>query len=742
MRRLIESDRSLHILLVVFGALALFYSLIIPLFEGPDEDDHFRYARFLADRHALPVQQFVSGGGEAGHQGWQPPLYYTLAALVIAPLDTSDFPERLWRNPAATFLGDPACCGRNIYFHTDSENFPFTGTTLAVHVARLLSILFGALTVWATYRMAQVLAPGTLVPLAAGAVVAFNPSFLFSAALVSNDALLAALAALILLWWVKLLNGQLALTARYATVLGVLLGLALLTKTTALGLIPFGIVVVGYVAWRRKEARAGSAAVALMLGIVLLLSGWWFVRNQLLYGDPLAYGLMSVSALFPRAGPLTVPELFQISLPWLWQTFWGGPTPGDFAPGLLVALAVLSVLGTAGMVVFLKRNPQAAVRESILLLVAWLAFIFVAQVQFIRTTVGADQGRYLFPAISALAFFLAAGLSQLTIYRGQLSTGNRKSLTRSCQWLIVVFSFGLGLAVPFAYTLPAYARPALLAPSDLTRITRLVHVTFAEQFQLLGYDLDARSVKPGENVKVTLYWRALAPMPESYRVFVHLIGQDNRSAGGVDVIPARGAFPTVYWKPGDTLRDTVTVPVAQNAMPGKYSVEIGVYPSGNAGARLPVTELDDDRAVVDAVKVEPLNALAYTPQARLGATFDSRANLMGYDTRVDGNQLLLTLYWQSTARLDRDYTVFVHVLDTTGKIVAQADRQPQNGNYPTSMWDPGEQVKDDYEFTLPRAGEYRVKVGMYRPDTGDRLPVSGAGSESDHVAFTVPGVAQ
>ncbi len=79
-----------------------------------------------------------------------------------------------------------------------------------------------------------------------------------------------------------------------------------------------------------------------MLGSIVLISGWWFVRNQILYGDPLAYQLMLTSAIFPRAGPLTPPELFQISLPWLWQTFWGGPTPGDFAPALLLALGALT----------------------------------------------------------------------------------------------------------------------------------------------------------------------------------------------------------------------------------------------------------------------------------------------------------------------------------------------------------------------------------------------------------------
>ena len=91
--------------------------------------------------------------------------------------------------------------------------------------------------------------------------------------------------------------------------------------------------------------------------------------------------------------------------------------------------------------------------------------------------------------------------------------------------------------------------------------------TLADQFQLLGYDLDTHAAKPGDTLHVALYWRALAPMGESYRIFVHLIGQGDRNVGGTDVIPTRGAFPTVYWKPGDTLRDGVQIPSASNAPP-------------------------------------------------------------------------------------------------------------------------------------------------------------------------------
>jgi len=731
----------LAVLLTAFLALALFYSLILPLFEGPDEDDHFRYAKIIADQRALPVQLFEPGGGAAGHQGWQPPLYYSLAAALISPVDTSDFSQHLWRNDAATFVGDPACCGRNIYYHTDSENLPFTRTTLAVHLARLLSILFGAVTVAATYKLTETVLRGSprfaatrhALALAAAAVVAFNPSFLFASALVSNDAALAALSSLVLVMWVRILTDQSTPTLKSAMFLGLLVGLALLVKTTAVGLIPFSVFVLLVVGWRKRDWRFLFAGSAVMLATIVFLAGWWFVRNTVLYGDPIAYRLMTASAIFPRAGPLTLPELFQISLPWLWQTFWGGPTPGDFSPLLLLALALLTALAFIGIVVGVVRISNFEFRISVFLLAAWLGFILVAQIQFIQTTIGADQGRYLFPAIAAMALLFVVGLSEL----GRWIEFRVSNLEFVISPSIILVFFLLALFVPLAYTMPAYAHPALASESDLARATHPLQTDFANLIELRGYDLDARSVKPGDALRVTLYWRALARMSESYRVFVHLVGQNDRMAGGTDVIPARGAFPTVYWKPGDALRDVVLVPVAANAAPGKYAIEVGLYPVGKPAERLNVIGSDDARALLESIKVAPRQTLTYSPQTRVDANFAGKAKLIGYDVSnlaKDSQGLGLVLYWQSLALFDRDYTVFVHALDASGKTIAQADQQPQGGNYPTSLWEPGEQIRDDYVLALP-PGDYRIEIGLYRADTGERVPVSGEDGKVDHVEF-------
>jgi len=95
--------------------------------------------------------------------------------------------------------------------------------------------------------------------------------------------------------------------------------------------------------------------------------------------------------------------------------------------------------------------------------------------------------------------------------------------------------------------------------------------------------------------------------------------------------------------------------------------------------------------------------------------------LSGYTLAPTAEGLYVTLFWQAKNVPDADYTVFVHVVDANDTIVAQADAQPLYGQYPTSIWSPGESVVDERGIAIP-AGEYRIFVGLYRWETLERLP--------------------
>ena len=73
------------------------------------------------------------------------------------------------------------------------------------------------------------------------------------------------------------------------------------------------------------------------------------------------------------------------------------------------------------------------------------------------------------------------------------------------------------------------------------------------------------------------------------------------------------------------------------------------------------------------------------------------------------------------ARLTENYDVFLHLLDASGNVVAQTDRQPLSGLAPTSFWEPGERLRDAYTIPLPAdlaPDSYRIKVGFYLRESG------------------------
>ena len=128
-------------------------------------------------------------------------------------------------------------------------------------------------------------------------------------------------------------------------------------------------------------------------------------------------------------------------------------------------------------------------------------------------------------------------------------------------------------------------------------------------------------------------------------------------------------------------------------------------------------------------KVSPVideSTIPHPAYADVGQDF----RLLGYDLKPTqarpGETLHLTLYWEAVRKPAGDYTVFAHLIDPGGQMRAQEDNQPQDGMYPTYLWDEGERVQDEYELTIaPDAppGTYQIAVGMYYLPTLERLSV-------------------
>jgi hypothetical protein len=110
-------------------------------------------------------------------------------------------------------------------------------------------------------------------------------------------------------------------------------------------------------------------------------------------------------------------------------------------------------------------------------------------------------------------------------------------------------------------------------------------------------------------------------------------------------------------------------------------------------------------------------------------------SLLGYDlfpSTTDillhsGDAIHLSLLWQAIAPIEQDYTVFVQMLDESGQLGLQMDRYSVDGFRPTSSWQLGEKVRDNYGLVIPPEmppGRYRLIAGMYWLETLERLPVT------------------
>jgi hypothetical protein len=133
-------------------------------------------------------------------------------------------------------------------------------------------------------------------------------------------------------------------------------------------------------------------------------------------------------------------------------------------------------------------------------------------------------------------------------------------------------------------------------------------INFANLLLLRRAELNTASAPPGGQVAVRLEWQALQTMAEDYTVFVHLLGPDGLVHGQVDAWPVSGTRATTTWMPGEIIADPYLVPVAPDASPGAYSVEVGLYLLAT-NERLRVLNADgapvDDRVLLAGLIITP-----------------------------------------------------------------------------------------------------------------------------------------
>lgn len=753
----------LALILLAHTILGVIYSVAVPPWEAHDEIGHYYFAQYLATEGRLPPPGTrVIDHNDESHQ---PPLYYILVALATGWIDTSDDLHPVL-NPYSALMGGDA--GVNMAIHNPSaEGFPYRGTILALHVARLVSVGLSTLGLGATYGIGRRLFP-TRPELALGAT-AFNallPQYLFIGSVVTNDIMITTSASWFFLFLIRVLRGQpaqseLAQAADWLG-MGLSLGAALLSKNNGLALLPVAIVGAGIALVQMIRVRGLHRR--LLIGVsaagvgLLALTGWWYRHNMLTYGGLFGQYQDKADIMIEFLGQ---PLMHLEHLPWErlpnmlrygFLTFWASFGWGNVAlvDGVYLAAGLFCVVGIAGMQYLLIRDRGRRLEVSLL---GFAILSFIAALAYLNLERGSSylRGRLCLPIITPVSLLLVIGWAGLhSSHRARWVTGS------------ITAVMGVGaLIVPFLVIIPTYARPPQLTARQIQDIPYPLDITFSEgdatesAIRLIGYELSQWRVRDGDTLPVTLYWQALRGMEENYTLAVKIIGDQGEIYGARHLFPGRGNFATSLWKEGDSFRETYQVPIVaphttrtlahvsvslylrNNPERSRYrrSLLLARYAGGTPGGSV----------LFGRIKIAG-TPLPITPTHKVSFRLGDSILLMGYDlskTRyLSGTDVVLVLYWEAQDRVVGDYTVFIHLVDVDGRIVSQGDAPPKGGSYPTGLWEGGEAIVDNHLMHLPRelpSGEYKILAGFYSPDTLVRLPVwtsSGERLESDTIGIS------
>ncbi len=386
---------------LVFVAAAATIAVKTPAWEGEDESDHVTNVETLVSGHMyrIPARIPPPPTPIVINESHQPPLYYFLMA---------GFQQ---------MIGEPAhqvTPGHENFSPADPAHDHYRHHYAAQHrwllPLRLANVALGLLTVLITFLTARRLSRDRWTPIVAAAVVASLPRFAFLSAYVTNDNLVDLLGAVLAYTTVRSLQSP-SLWLKAAV--GAICGLLIITKLSALPALAvlFPVVLSGG-DWRSR----GRAALA-ALGAVVLVAGWYFVQNDIRYGDVFAkaasqHYLMTTGGLGTWGLPYAVLDPLRLVLHdvpvRIFQTFWfeSGWDANRWRTSvsvffwLALALALVGLWRRRGV----GRITAEHRRGELALIVLTLAgFASVWEVAFTTATYDAREALLGLPALACLA---------------------------------------------------------------------------------------------------------------------------------------------------------------------------------------------------------------------------------------------------------------------------------------------------------------------------------------------------
>jgi len=391
---------------------------MIPAWESNDEGDHVAYIEHIVMEAEIPRI-----ARENGHESHQPPLYYALAALWQGSLGIPGFvPDRLPQRPVSISLTRPTYQLMLEHDYSPEQH----AHAVALHEIRLFSIFLGLVTVILTYFIGRTATGNAQIGLGAAMFVTLLPKFDVVTATVTNDALVIMLSSLALLITLNVTKAAANRRLLLSALLGLVLGAAAVTKTSALLLVVPFLAVVAFAGETPTRRRlVDTAAAVASMGFV---SGWWFVRNLDLYGDPLAHEatIKYLSEWFPglvAPASWTDTDRFGFLVPeqLLKSTWYTGGWNQFYAPTLLNLILTLAAAVTLSSAVRAFIAGRGETGESLCgvtgVILGSAAVAGLMAVLLVAKETTQAEGRITYIGLSAFATLATLGAHEVLPFR-------------------------------------------------------------------------------------------------------------------------------------------------------------------------------------------------------------------------------------------------------------------------------------------------------------------------------------
>lgn len=349
------------------------FILATPIFYAPDEQAHFNYIRYLSEHRSFPVQTSKMNAPTNDWEYYQPPLYY----LAMVPV--YDVVTAVWHDRFVT-----------------------------VRVIRCFSLFTWLINVWLAGQFLRLIKiKDEFLRVATVVVICLLPTYTFLSSVINNDNLLFMLGGIILCC-----RAQKTCSMNTMVSTGFVLGLAMITKLTAVVYIPPLVLVMVIDAMRSRTTwRSVLGQLVLMLGIAMLIYAPWAIRNWHLYGSITAEHVANIPKQW-HSWLYSSDEAIQSLL----RSFWA--VSGIYNniyyhfPLLGIQLSVFSLAGLGFLCIHKDVLRNLVEGANIELLKTMIAAIVINILLLIRFVIlyGQAQSRFLFPLLFPIALFFSIGL--------------------------------------------------------------------------------------------------------------------------------------------------------------------------------------------------------------------------------------------------------------------------------------------------------------------------------------------